>query len=321
MSVLFLSFNQNQIPTTDSICGIWKRTNKDSIYILELGPKKNNFTIKIINRNSIAVYTLNATKDTLFNKSNYLIIDKNKLVLYDNFGFEGTGKTVYYKTGNFSSNIKQIPTKNSSFFDFSTNLYYAGTNWDLCPKATLPFYINRNFIKTKKIDSLKIEKFKGKSTEDIKKTNDLIFYFDQYGNILKLKIYTYASYSDKIEDTFVWDYFYQNDKVGLLKKITIPKDSIIFDDDNWEIKKNKKEIPHLFLVWNKYNSIGLPLKATLFFRYMEPYIEFYYNKSNQLIRTTSVDKSMPGIKGFHSNLYYDSNGILNKIVDIQEDRK
>jgi hypothetical protein len=301
---------------SDSLAGTWKTREGDTLLIYKLGA---SYIIGKPEAGQYRAYKLNASQDKLIageiEKGYFLVVGKGKRYLHDVQGI--VKRNAYFgRWGSPVGDMRVVTPSQESFFDLSTTAYYAGLRYDLSPRAGILFPCNRDFIRKHHLDSIEVERYGGKKYIDessIEKNLDYVFYFDQQGNVIKLKV-TVVN-----EPPILWHYTYADVSGGILKSISRPGGVTFYDEDNWEVDAaGQKKIPNPFLHWTYSRDTGLPQKAVARSWNGRPYLTFHYNVARQLVRATYVDTTSPGVVGFHTEFTHDKRGVLMKITEVTE---
>jgi hypothetical protein len=300
-----------QLP--DSLSGTWKTREGDTLLIYKIG---KSYIIGTPEEGAYRPYKLNTSQDSLISgNTRYFLVGKGKRYLHDATGIVKRNGYLW-RSGAPKGDMQIVRGGPESFFDFSTTAYYAGWRYDRSPRAGILFPFNRSFIRKRRLDSLEVEHYAGKKYIDgslIEKQQQYIFFFDQFGNVIKLKITLTG------QPPIVWHYDYADASRGILKSILIPGKTMLYDEDNWEVDAiGQKVIPQPFLHWSYSTDTGLPAKATARSWNGRPYVLFQYNATRQLIRATYLDKTSPSVVGFHVEFDYDAHGVLRRITDVVE---
>ncbi len=309
-----LSIAQNKID------GSWIRDNGEVITFNSLGHKNPGY-LYIKSRNVIWVkkkdnYLIFNIKNEIF-KSVFQI--KNNVLTFKDPQYGIITAQKYAHNLPESLNLKSILPDSNSYFNYSTNTYYAGDFYDLTLKGPLPFYINRLFILKHKIDTISFllnkKTFRDSVYDSEENAGRCIFHFKN-GYVSRMIII--SPKPKTYRDTITWVYHYN--KNDFLDSISIPYGKLKFDKDNWAIDSLG------FKLWEKYDQPvyweyenELPSKSLKTFGgSTERRTRFYvYDSKKQLIEINEIrDKSTYKKYYLGYTLEYNSIGIPSKVSRV-----
>jgi hypothetical protein len=327
--IIFLIFSavaECQNPNYD--CSGLYQSSDAMVSIIKVGEKNPSYLVRKNDELFRCSFVLNKRGDSLlFRKERAFILvnQQNRTIT----GIDDD-KTYFFKDTVASLNIRSIKSKPNDFFDFSTDVFSAGYTFDLSPKAILPFALNRLFIETYKIDTLRIDLFDktiSRTSTIISKVANMKFAFNNFRHISGLNI---TEISDgKKTGEINWTYKYAKDttlhSIKIETKVTgVHTFSILwFDKDGWLVDetntKDFRNIGRLLFEYSYDGKSGMPIRAKAICMPLEyqPSISYVYNSENQLIKIEHHDPSSPSSK--RSTEYnYNQQGILIGIVNVKE---
>jgi hypothetical protein len=316
LSLLFISaFAQKE----NSLSGVWKSSPSDSIIVYSFSGDPTYFTVRFM-RGSSQAFHMNSGKDTLLlmnedEPKKYFLVNSSTGEMRDQFRLSSSPTTetiTFKKTGQQVSMNTRKKNWQGEFFDLSTDYYNAGLLYSPGHRPQLPFNISRDFIVKHKPDSVNIDIFTNPPYDYIEepvKTTELVYYFDSYGNIQKLKEIAYRSGAiDWVSES---KYIYANKNLGLLDHLIIPQDEYIYYENNWETDKRRiKKAPLHHIVNWEYNTKGQPAKQKI----GKIEIIYTYNEKDQLEKMLIVSNITRTRKEETFQYFYNSKGIPIKII-------
>lgn len=296
-----------------NIEGTWRLENRETITFLPVGNTNEGY-LYIYGQHAYWVKR-NGNQLSYVSRENR-IVRANYKVIGDKLHCEGScvnGFPAVKLPGYFKpQNVRSIPLDNGSFFDFSTDKYFAGSFFDLTSKSVLPFYINPLFIQRKKIDSIDF------TLADVVMNDSLVTH--EYDEV-KVSVDFKNGYTTKMilkrgkSNSITWNYYYS--KNNKLDSISIPGGVLKFDSEGW-VRDNfgykvwpNAERP---IFWEYKDGLPSLLAQTFGGNYTTVLSDFIYNSSRQLTEIAVHDISAGGCYNKKFLLDYDKEGILKKIT-------